>query len=230
METVENEKKFDGQGAQSFKIEFGTGGDHQDSPKSRLKTRETTFESLSSCALGLPGAQTGGRWLSDEKRQAQRKESMKFRDVEAKKNQNKQTKTQAQHSSPPCSLPPKAFRKPRKFDRGKLAKASRDSVAFLSNSTVTFSTGTMDPRQQSEPKGGGQDAFPFRKDPEAGKQFKEDDQVMMITVPKQGGRCDVLYLNAASASENIRLANRAAFPIGTSVEEILERRPPIREN
>ncbi len=89
METVENTKKFDGQGAQSFKIEFGTGGNHQDSPKSRLKTREMTFESSSSSVSGLPGAQTGGRWLSDEKRQAQRKESMKFRDVEAKKNQNK---------------------------------------------------------------------------------------------------------------------------------------------
>ncbi len=73
METVEKKKKFDGQGAQSFKNDFGTGSDHQDSPKCRLKTREITFESPSSSALGAPRAQTGGRGKNDEKRQAQRK-------------------------------------------------------------------------------------------------------------------------------------------------------------
>jgi hypothetical protein len=232
METVEKGKKFDGQGAQSFTIEFGQGSEHQDSPKSCLKARETAFESPSSSALGLPVAQTGGRWLSDEKRQAQREESMKFKDVGAKKNKNKQTKTKAQHSSPPCSLPSKAFRKPRKFDRGKLAKASRDSVAFLSNSAVTFSTNTrnptMDPKEPSEPK----DAMAsvWEKDSLEGEHFQHDDHVMMITVPKKGGRCGVLYLNAASDSEDMRLANRATFPVGTSVEEILDRRPPKREN
>ncbi len=60
METVEKENKFDGQGAQSFTIEIGKGNEHQDSPKSRLKARETAFESPSSRALGLPVAQTGG--------------------------------------------------------------------------------------------------------------------------------------------------------------------------
>jgi hypothetical protein len=52
---------------------------------------------------------------------------------------------------------------------------------------------------------------------EKGKKFKEDDQVMMITVSKETGKCDVLYLNAVSANEDIRLANRATFPVGTSV-------------
>jgi hypothetical protein len=53
---------------------------------------------------------------------------------------------------------------------------------------------------------------------------------MMITVPKQGGKCKVLYLNAAASSEDIPMANRASFPVETSVEEILDRRPPWREN
>jgi hypothetical protein len=106
METVEKKEKFDGQGAQSFKNEFGTGSKHQDSPKSRLKTRETTFESPFSSELGVPGVLTGGRWKSDEKRQAQRKESMKFGDVGAKKNQNKQTKQKhnTHHHLAPCPL------------------------------------------------------------------------------------------------------------------------------
>ncbi len=62
------------------------------------------------------------------------------------------------------------------------------------------------------------------------EHFQNDDQVIMITVPKKGGRCGVLYLNAASGSEDMRLANRATFPVGTSVEEILDRRPPKRDN
>ncbi len=95
-------------------------------------------------------------------------------------------------------MPPKEFRKPRKFDRGKLEKAARDSVASLTNGTVTFSGGTMDPKQQNEPKEEIENVW-FGS--EKGKKFKDDDQVMMITVPKQGRKCEVLYLNAASASE-----------------------------
>ena len=117
--------------------------------------------------------------MSEEKRQAQRKESMKFRDVGAKINKNKTKQTEAQHSSPPCSLPPKAFRKPRKVDREKLAKAAGDIVTYLSNNTVTFFEGTMDPKQQSEPKERIENVW-FGE--EKGKEFDEDDQVMMITV------------------------------------------------
>jgi hypothetical protein len=49
-------------------------------------------------------------------------------------------------------------------------------------------------------------------------------------VKKAKGKCEVLYLNAASAEEDLRLASRATFPVGTSVEEILDRRPPKRIN
>ena len=108
METV-GKKKSDGQGAQSFRIEFGAGDDHRDSPEGRLKARETAFEPPSSSVLGRPVARTGGRWLLEEKGKAERKESMMYSDVEANKNQIKQTKMQAQHSSPPCSSPPKEF-------------------------------------------------------------------------------------------------------------------------
>jgi hypothetical protein len=136
---------------------------------------------------------------------------MEFRVVGAKKNQNKQTKTQAQHSSTPCSLPPQAFHKPRKFDREKLAMASRKN-----------------PKEPSERKHANESVW--ERDSLEGERFQTDDQVMMITVPKNGERCGVLYLNAASESEDMRLANRATFPVGTSVEEILDRRPPKREN
>ena len=225
METVEKNKKSDGQGAQSFKIGVGAGNNHRDSPESSLRARETAFEPPSPSVLGRPVAQTGGRWLSEEKGQAQRKESVKFRDVEADKPKIKQTKMQAQHSPPPRSLPPKAFHKPRKFDRGKLAKPARDSVASLTNGTVTFSGSTMNPKQQQDPEERMENVWT-----EKGKEFKEDDQVMMITVSKATGKCDVLYLNAASDTEDIRLANRATFPVGTSVEDILDRRPPRRVN
>ncbi len=97
MEIVEKKEKFDGQGPQSFKTQFGTESDHQDSPKSRLKARETAFESPSSGALGSPGARTGGRCLSDEKRQAQREESMKFREVGANKRQNNKRRVHSVH-------------------------------------------------------------------------------------------------------------------------------------
>ena len=146
-----------------------------------------------------------------KKRQAQRTESMKFRDVGAKKNKNKQTKTKAQHSSPPCSLPPQTFHKPGKVDREKLTMKNRENL-----------------KEQSEPKDANESVW--EKDSLEGKHFQNDDQVMMITVPKKGGRCGVLYLNAASESEDMRLANRVTFPVGTSVEEILDRRPPKREN
>jgi hypothetical protein len=84
----------------------------------------------------------------------------------------------------------------------------------------------MDPKEPSEPK----DAMAsvWEKDSLEGEHFQHDDQVMMITVPKKGGKFGVLYLNATSDSEDMRLANRAAFPIGTSVEDILDRRPPKR--
>ncbi len=131
--------------------------------------------------------------MSEEKRQAQKKESMKFIDDEANKKEIKQTKMQAQHSSPPCSLPPKEFRKPRKFDRGNLAKTARDSVASLTNGAVTFSGGTMGPKQQKEPEERIENIW---SGSEKGKKFKDDDQVMMITVSKETGKCDVLYLNA----------------------------------
>ena len=81
----------------------------------------------------------------------------------------------------------------------------------------------MNPKQQNDP-----DEMMGNIWTEKGTNFKEDDQVMMITVSKATGKCDVLYLNAASANEDIRLANRATFPVGTSVEEILDRRPPKR--
>ncbi len=84
----------------------------------------------------------------------------------------------------------------------------------------------MFPSQQSEPK---EEIENVWSGSEKGKNFKDDDQVMMITVPKHGGKCDVLYLNAAS-SEEIQMANRASFPVGTSVEEILDRRSPWRGN
>ncbi len=228
METVEKGKIVDGQGAQSFTFGFGDRDEHQDSPtKSRLRARETAFESPSHRALGLSVAQSGGHWLSDEKGKAKRGESTKIDDEGAKKNNNKQTKTKAQNSSPLSSLPPKSFHKPRKFDRGKLAKAARDSVAFLTNEAVTFSGGTMFPTRKSEPKEEIENVW-FGS--EKGKNFKDDDQVMMITVPKHGGKCDVLYFNAASSSEDIQMANRASFPVGTPVEEILDRRPPRRGN
>ena len=88
METVEKNKKSDGQGAQSFKIEFGDGNYHRDSPESSLKARETAFEPPSPSVLGRPVAQTGGRWKSEEKMEAQRQESMKLSDDGAKKNEN----------------------------------------------------------------------------------------------------------------------------------------------
>ena len=218
---LKKNKKSDGQGAQSFKIGFGAGDDHRDSPESRLGARETAFEPPSPSALGRPVAQTGGRWKSEEKMEAQRKESMKLSDAGAKKNENKNSNPMANLSSTPCSLPPKAFNKPRKFDRGKLAKSAMDSVASLTNGTVTFSGATMESKQSIWTDETGKIAFT-----EKGKKFEEDDQVMMITVKKEKGKCDVLYLNAASANEDIRLANRATFPVGTSVEEILDRRPP----
>ena len=156
--------------------------------------------------------------------EAQRKESMKLSDDGAKKNENNKSNTKAHLSSTPCSLPPKAFNKPRKFDRGKLAKSAKDGVASLTNGTVPFSGATMESKQSIWTDDTGKIAFT-----EKGKKFEEDDQVMMITVKKAKGKCDVLYLNAASANEDIRLANRATFPVGTSVEEILDRRPPKRE-
>ena len=79
----------------------------------------------------------------------------------------------------------------------------------------------MEPKQPKGPEATTENVWT-----EKGKKFEEDDQVMMITVKKAKGQCDVLYLNAASANEDIRLANRATFPVGTSVEEILDRRPP----
>ena len=85
----------------------------------------------------------------------------------------------------------------------------------------------MFPTQQSEPKEEIENVW-FGS--EKGKNFKDDDQVMMITMPKHGRNCDVLYLNAASSSDDIQMANRATFPVGTSVEEILDRRPPRRGN
>ncbi len=213
METVEKEKNFDGQGVQSFTFGFGDWDEHQDSPnRSRLRARETAFESASRRDLGLPVARSGGRWLSDEKGKAKRGESARIDDEGAKKNNNKQTKTKAQNPSPLSSLPPKSFHKPRKFDRGKLAKAARDSVASLTNEAVIFSGSTMFPSQQSEPKEEIENVW-FGS--EKGKNFKDDDQVMMITVPKHGRQCDVLYLNAASSSEDIQMANRASFPVGT---------------
>jgi hypothetical protein len=83
----------------------------------------------------------------------------------------------------------------------------------------------MDPKQQKSPEERVESVWT-----ETGKNFKEDDQVMMITVSKETGKCDVLYLNAVSANEDIRLANRATFPVGTFVEEILDRKPPRRVN
>ena len=85
----------------------------------------------------------------------------------------------------------------------------------------------MGPKQQMKPEERIENVW---SGSEKGKKFKEDDQVMMITVSKETGKCDVLYLNAVSANEDIRLANRATFPVGTSVEEILDRRPPKRVN
>jgi hypothetical protein len=186
METVKKMKNFDGQGAQSFTFGFGEQDEHQDSPtRSRLRARETAFESASRRDLDLPVARSGGRWLSDEKGKAKRGESARIDDEGAKKNNNKQTKTKAQNSSPLSSLPPKSFHKPRKFDRGKLAKAAGDSVVSLTNNAVTFSEGAMNPTQESEPKEDIENAW-FGA--EKGKNFKNDDQVMMITVPKQGGK------------------------------------------
>jgi hypothetical protein len=52
--SLKKKGKYDGQGAQSFTIQFRAGCDHRDSPKSRLKARETAFESPSSSALGIP--------------------------------------------------------------------------------------------------------------------------------------------------------------------------------
>jgi hypothetical protein len=90
--------------------------------------------------------------LSDEKGKAKRGESARIDDEGAKKSNNKQTKTIAQNSSPLSSLPPKSFHKPRKFNRGKLAKAAKDSVESLTNEAVPFSGGTMFSTRQSEPK------------------------------------------------------------------------------
>ncbi len=45
----------------------------------------------------------------------------------------------------------------------------------------------MFPTRESEPKEDIENAW-FGA--EKGKNFKDDDQVMMITVPKQGGKCD----------------------------------------
>ncbi len=90
--------------------------------------------------------------MCDEKGKAKRGGSTKIDDEGAKKSNNKQTKTKAQNSLPLSSLPPKSFHKPRKFDHGELAKAARDSVAFLTNEAVTFSGGTMFPTRESEPK------------------------------------------------------------------------------
>ncbi len=83
-------------------------------------------------------------------------------------------------------------------------------------------------KEQSERKDANESIWEM--DSLEGEHFQNDDQVMMITVPKNGGRCGVLYLNSASESEDMRLANRATFPVGTSVEVILDRRPPKREN
>jgi hypothetical protein len=153
METVEKKKIFDGHGAQSFTLVLGERDEHQDSPnESRLGARETAFESASRRDLGLSVARSGGRWLSDEKGKAKRGESARIDDEGAKKNNNKQTKTKAQNSSPLPSLPPKSFHKPRKFDRGKLAEAARDSVASRTNEAVSSSEGTMFPTRESEPK------------------------------------------------------------------------------
>jgi hypothetical protein len=138
---------------------------------------------------------------------------MKFRDVEAKKDQNKQkqTKTLAQHSSPPRSLPPQAFHKPRKVDRENLAMSGRGNH-----------------KEPSERKD--VDESVWERNALKREHFQDEDQVMTITVPKKGERCRVLYLTSASESEDMRLANRATFPVGTSVEDILDRRPPKREN
>ena len=76
--------------------------------------------------------------MSDEKGKAKRGESARIDDEGAKKNNDKQTKTKAQNSSPLPSLPPKTFHKPRKFDREKLTEAARDSVASHERSSLLF--------------------------------------------------------------------------------------------
>ncbi len=153
METVEKRKSFDGQGAQSFTLGFGDQDEHQDSPdRSRLGAHETAFESASRRDLGLSVARSEGRWLSNEKGKAKRGESARIDDEGAKKNNDKQTKTKAQNSSPLPSLPPSTFRKPRKSDREKLTETARDGVAFRMNEAVSSSGGTMFPTQENQPK------------------------------------------------------------------------------
>ncbi len=86
-----------------------------------------------------------------------------------------------------------------------------------------FESTGMNPKEPSEPKNEQWNERERTSDKE--KHADDDVDVMMITVPKNRKRCDVLYLNAASSSHHFASAYKASFPVGTPVEDMLERRP-----